>query len=235
MIQDLILLNRFLTPKWIFVIFSSLIILLPIIPAIKYRKNLSNSLRTISIYLYGSLFLEILCWAIILLPILNHRNHWVFNVLNIFEFCCLSYYFLQITKSDKIKNVIKVVSVLSFLIIVIVTIINIKEFNNYDDFAHSIVYITLILSVLLNFYEMLYSNETLSLSNHAHFWIDSGILIYFSGAFFVNLFGDKILLFNGPLKDFWLIYYILLIIFRIFLAIGLWFSKTPQQLSPSSK
>lgn len=235
MIYDLILTSRFFTPKWIFVIFSSLIILLPIILAIKYRKYLSDSLRIISIYLYGSLFLEILCWAIILLPFLNHRNHWVLNILNIFEFICLSYYFLLITKGVKIKNVIKAVSILSFLIIIISITVNFKEFNKYDDFAHSIVYITLILFVLLNFYEMLYSDEILLLSNYSYFWIASGILIYFSGAFFVTLFGDKILLLKGPLKDYWIIYHILLIIFRVFIAIGLWFSKTPQQLSSSLK
>lgn len=235
MIYDLILISRFFTPKWILVIFSSLIILLPIIPAIKHRKELPNSLRVISFYLYGSLFFEILCWGIVLLPFLNHRNHWVFNIINIFEFSCLSYYFLKITKSTNIKKAIKGISIASFLVIIFLTLLNVEEFNKYDNLAHSIVYITLILFVLLNFYEMLYSDEILVLSNHSHFWIASGVLIYFSGAFFINLFGDKILILSGPLKSYWLIYYGLLVIFRIFLAIGLWFSKTPQQLSPSLK
>ena len=234
MIQDLILVNRFLTPKWILVIISSLIILVPMIPAIKYRRELSKSLRIISFYLFGSLFFEVLCWAIILLPFSNHQNHGVLNTLNIFEFMCLGYYFYETIKSNSLKQVIKVTSVISFMLIIIVTIININDFNRYDNLSHSIVYIAIIFFVLLNFYEILYSEETLILSNYAYFWIASGILIYFSGAFFVNLFGD-IILFNVRLSDYWIIYYVLLIIFRIFLAIGLWFSKTPQQLSPSLK
>ena len=234
MIQDFILVNRFLTPKWILVIFSSLIILLPIMSAMIYRKELSKSLRIISYYVFGSFFFEILCWAIILLPFSNHQNHWAINILNVFEFVCLSYYFFSTAKSIKIKQFVKVISILSLLLISTLTILNIENFNRYDNLTHSIVYITLMLFVLLNFYEILYSEETLILSNYPYFWIASGVLIYFSGAFFVNLFGD-VILFNVRLNDFWIIYYVLLIIFRIFLAIGLWFSKTPQQLSPSSK
>lgn len=234
MIQDLILINRFLTPKWILVIFSSLIILLPIMSAMIYRKELSKSLRIISFYVFGTFFLESLCWAIILLPLENHQNHWVINIFNVFEFVCLSYYFFSTVKSIRIKQFVKVISILSLLLIFTLTILNIENFNRYDNLTHSIVYITLMLFVLLNFYEILYSEETLILSNYPYFWIASGVLIYFSGAFFINLFGD-VILFNVRLNDFWIIYYVLIIIFRIFLAIGLWFSKTPPQLSPSSK
>ena len=234
MIQDLILLNRFLTPKWILVIISSLIIILPTMLAILCRKDLSNSLRIISFYVFGSLFFEILCWAIILLPFSNHQNHWVLNILNVFELICLSYYFLITIKSDRLKQLIKVIALSSLFLIICITLVNFKDINRYDNLTHSIVYITLIFFALLNFHEILYSEETFILYNYTYFWIASGILIYFSGVFFINLFGD-IILFSNQLKDYWLIYYILLIIFRIFLAIGLWFSKTPPQLSPSSK
>lgn len=234
MIQDIILISRFFTPRWILIIFSSVIILLPIISAITNRKALSNSLRIISFYLFGSLFFEILCWAIILLPFSNHQNHWAVNTFNIYEFICLSYYFLSRITNFRLKQLIKCITVLSFFLIIIFTVINIQDINRYDNLTHSIVYITLIFFTLLNFYEILYSDETLVLSNYAYFWIASGILIYFSGTFFVNLFGD-VILFSVHLKDYWIIYYILLIIFRIILAIGLWFSKTPPQLSPSSK
>ena len=234
MIQDLILLNRFLTPKWILVIFSSLIIILPIMSAVFYRKDLSNSLRIISFYAFGSLFFEILSWAIILLPFSNHQNHWVLNIFNVFELICLSYYFLITIKNVRLSQLIKVTALLSLFLVVGITLVNFNDINRYDNLTHSIVYITLIFFALLNFYEILYSEEPLILYNYTYFWITSGILIYFSGAFFINLFGD-IILFSNQLKDYWIIYYILLIIFRIFLAIGLWFSKTPQQLSPSLK
>lgn len=202
--------------------------------AVFYRKDLSNSLRIISFYVFGSLFFEILCWAIILLPFSNHQNHWVLNILNVFELICLSYYFLITIKNVRLKQLIKVTALLSLFLVVGISLVNFKDINRYDNLTHSIVYITLIFFALLNFYEILYSEEPLILYNYTYFWITSGILIYFSGTFFINLFGD-IILFSNQLKDYWIIYYILLIIFRIFLAIGLWFSKTPQQLSPSLK
>ena len=202
--------------------------------AIFYRKDLSNSLRFISFYVFGSLFFEILIWAIILFPFSSHQNHWVLNIFNVFELICLSYYFLITIKNVRLKQLIRVIALLSLFLVVSITLVNFKDINRYDNLTHSVVYITLIFFALLNFYEILYSEETLILYNYTYFWIASGILIYFSGVFFINLFGD-IILFSNQLKDYWIIYYVLLIIFRIFLAIGLWFSKTPQQLSPSSK
>ena len=234
MIQDIILTSRFLTPRWILVIFSSLIILLPIMSAIINQDKLPYALKIIKIYCIGTLFFEILCWSIILLPFSNHQNHWTINLFNIFELLILGYYFFHVIINKQFKNIIKYLTVISVIAILFLTIINFDDVNKYDTITHSVTYLTLMLFVLINFYEILYFNDSLNLGQYPYFWIASGILIYFAGSFFVNLFGNTIL-FNSSFKDYWLIYYILLIIFRIFLAIGLWFSKTPQQLSPSLK
>ncbi len=234
MIQDIILINRFLAPRWILVIFSSLIILLPVILATINQDKLTYSLKIIKIYCMVALFFEILCWSVILLPFGNHQNHWTINTFNIFELLCLGYYFFNIIVNNLFKNIIKYLTVFSVITISFLTVLNFDDFNKYDTITHSVTYLTLMLFVLINFYEILYFNDSLSLGQYPYFWIASGVLVYFAGSFFVNLFSNTVL-FNSSFNDYWLIYYILLIIFRIFLAIGLWFSKTPPQLSPSSK
>lgn len=234
MTQDVILISRFLSPRWILVIISSLIILLPVISAIINQDKLSYPLKIIKIYCVGTLIFEILCWSIILLPFSNHQNHWTINVFNIFEIFILGYYFFVLIVNKRLKAVVKYLTLISMLIISLLTMLNLDDFNKYDTITHSVTYLALMLFVLIHFYEILYFNDSLNLGRYPYFWIASGVLIYFAGSFFVNLFGS-IILFNTSFKGYLLIYYILLIIFRIFLAIGLWLSKTPPQLSPSSK
>ncbi|MDR6811005.1 hypothetical protein J2Y60_001190 [Arcicella sp. BE140] len=67
------------------------------------------------------------------------------------------------------------------------------------------------------------------------FWISVGCLLYFSGTLFIFLYGDIILWQKQPILYYqlWSIYYVLLFVFRILLAVGLWFSKTAFQLSKS--
>ena len=218
---------------WFLMIISSFVVLLPFFVGFAQQKMLSYSLKTIFTYVIIATFFEIVAWVIVL----NHyQNHWVHNVFNIFEFGCWCYYFYQIYDNRKIAKYIGYFSISIIIIITLVTFIDVKNLNNYNSIAYIITCLVLIAMVLYSFYELLNSLNIPKLSEHSHFWISVGALLYFSGCFFVNLFSE-IILFSKltTLNNMWLIYYFLLLIFRIFLAIGLWFSKTPPQLSPSSK
>jgi hypothetical protein len=218
---------------WFLMIISSIVVLLPFFVGLAQRKMLSYSLKTIFIYILIATSFELIGWVIVL----NHyQNHWVHNVFNIFEFSCWSYYFYQIFDNQKIVKFIKYFSISITSIVTAITFIDIKNLNNYNSIAYIITCFVLIALVLYSFYELLNSLNVPKLSTYPHFWISVGALLYFSGCFFVNLFSEIILFSkDSSLNKMWLIYFVLLFIFRIFLAIGLWFSKTPPQLSPSSK
>lgn len=231
------LMSRFLTPKWILIIFSSLIVLLPLILAITHREKIAYHLKIILFYLIGATICELTAWALLLLPFENHQNHWVNNVLSIFEYSCFSYYFYTVINNVRLKQFIKIVGILGLFFILFITFNRIEKINIIDTLSSSVGIIILILFVLINFYVILYTDQTNNLLAYPIFWIASGVLIYFSGFFFVNLFSDLYLFHKINLSNFWYysVYYILLIIFRIFLAIGLWFSKTPIQSNQLSK
>ena len=236
-LESNLLISRFLTPTWILIIFSSLIVLLPLITAITQRKNMPYPLKIILFYLIGASICELISWGIILFPFGNHQNHWVNNTFSIFEYSCFSFYFYKIVCNLRLKQFIKIVSIMGLVFILFITFNRIEKINIIDTISSSVGIILIILFVLINFYEILYSDNSDNLLTYHIFWIASGVLIYFSGFFFVNLFSDILLFHKIKLPSFWYysIYYILLIIFRIFLAIGLWFSKTPIQSNLSSK
>ena len=212
---------------------SSLFVLFPLLVGIVRYNLLTSSLKVIFCYIIASTFVEIFAWITILY---HQKNHWLSNISNIIEFAFLSYYFIKIFTVFKVSIFIKYFSVIILVIITLLTFIDYKNINHYNSTAYIITCFVLMTYAMIHFYELLNSLNVPKLSYYSHFWISVGVLLYFSGCFFVNLFSEVVLFGNDKsTNQLWLIYHFSLIIYRIFLAIGLWFSKTPQQLSPSLK
>jgi hypothetical protein len=222
-----------MTLDWIIIIISSLAVLMPFSLALRQFNVLSEPLRIIFYYILIALMFEILGWITVLL---HQQNHWVTNIFNILEFIFISFYFLKIFKIKKIYKVLNFLILLVAISIILLTLIDYRNINHYNSIAFVISCFALMMLVLYHFYILLYSLEVPRLTTNPYFWISSGVLLYFSGSFFINLFSEFIL-FNEvhSINQLWHIQHIILFIFRIFLAIGLWFSKTPIQSNLSSK
>lgn len=218
---------------WTLIIISSLLILFPLsIGMIRY-SILKSSLKVIFYYIMVSALAEMIGWITIYY---HQTNHWLINISNIMEYAFLSYYFTRIFTVSKVNTFIKYFSTIILLVITLLTFIDYKNINHYNSTAYIITCLVLMTYAMIHFYELLNSLNVPNLSYYSHFWINVGVLLYFSGCFFVNLFSEIVLFGNDKsINQLWLIYHFFLIIYRIFLAIGLWFSKTPLQLSPSSK
>lgn len=234
--ENILLSSRFLTSKWLIIILSTFVLFFALIMAVTKRKGFSYQVKIIYFYLIGATVFEMIAWSIIVLPFKIHQNHWVHNTFNIFEYSCLCFYFYHTINNKKIKEFIKFISIAGFILILGITFKHFEKINIIDTLSSSIGMIIIICFVLLHFYEILYTDKTENLLTYTIFWISSGILIYFTGYFFVNLFSD-LLLFDKINVPIWYysIYYILLIFFRIFLTMGLWFSTAPIQSNLSLK
>ncbi len=218
---------------WILIMISSLFVLFPLsIGLIRYNM-LTSSLKVIFYYTIVSALVEMIAWITIYY---HQTNHWLSNVYNIMEYAFLSYYFTKIFVISKVNTFIKYFSTLTLLVITLLTFIDYKNLNHYNSTAYIITCLVLMTYAMIYFYELLNSLNVPKISYYSHFWISVGVLLYFSGCFFVNLFSEIVLLGNDKsINQLWLIYHFFLIIYRIFLAIGLWFSKTPLQSNSSSK
>lgn len=218
---------------WTLIVISSLFVLFPLFVGIVRYNVLTTSLKIIFYYIIASTLIEIVAWITIYY---HQTNHWISNTLNIIEFAFLSYYFNKIFTVLKLNSLIQYFSITILFIIILLTFIDFKNINHYNSTAYIITCFVLMTYSMIHFYELLDSLNVPKLSYYSHFWISVGILLYFSGCFFINLFSEIVLFSNDKsINQLWRIYYFSLIIYRIFLAIGLWFSKTPQQLSPSLK
>lgn len=213
---------------------TSLAIIFPIIVgSITVRKPYNNSYLTIFVYCLIYAVFEIIGWYCVL----NHlQNHFLHNILSYLDILFWGAYFYHILETSISKRVVIALIITTLILITWSNWATGRNFNRMDSFALSIGSLSLIMMCLLFFYQLLNNLDIKNILTYSHFWITVGILIYFSGAFFTFMFAEYITFSKEKtVTQYILINAFLLFFQRIFLALGLWFSKTPPQLSPSLK
>ena len=216
-------------------VIASVILIVPIllgtINITELRKE--YSLKVIFFYCIIYALFEIIGWYYAL----NHRrNHFLTNTLTYLNLYIWGCYFYILISNSNHRKIIILILVISTVTMLWSSFTNVNGYNYIDSFIHSLSNIAIIAISLLFFYQLLNNLDINNLLNYSHFWISVGVLVYFSGVFFVHIFAEFIT-FNkdDSVIQFWSVEDYLLLFQRIFLTIGLWFSKTPQQLNLSSK
>ena len=98
-------------------------------------------------------------------------------------------------------------------------------FETFNTYARPIGNILFIFFAISYYYKLLKDLKVRYLERNPMFWINTGILIYFSGSLFLFIFSNYILK-NVQLNIlFWAIHAGLNIFIHIFYAIGLWLSR----------
>jgi len=155
-------------------------------------------------------------------------NRWnsaiLFHGYTVLEFIIYALLYQHFFHNPHIKKGIKVIIVL-FLIFKVIDVTLISNIKEHDTLAMTLESIVMITFGLLYFDQVLKEMAIPNLERYPVFWINSGILIYFSGSLFLFLFSDFI--FNNRMSywSFWPIHSCLTITKNISFAIGLWLQK----------
>ncbi len=219
----------------VLIIVSSLFIFLPLSIGIFRYKYLQIGGKILFGYLVLSLLInEILNWYT---SIKSIQNHYILNSFIPLEFLLFSSIFWYALKTPIYKKILVVVVIITMIFTMGSHLSNLENFNRFSSLTNAIVYLSLMFIVILYFYEVLKELHIVKLSIHPMFWISVGVILYVSINFFLFIFGEFVM-FNSSkeISKLWaIINPTSTIIFRIFLAIGLWFSKTPIQSNLSLK
>lgn len=213
---------------------SSTVLLLPLIIAIYRNKYLTIEFRILFLYIIGAIIYEAFgnYWSIVL----HKPNHFIINTFTVFECTMIGFMYNQVFRGRKIKK-LTYATIGIYAVFSVIVFTERLSFERYNGMVSAISCLLVITWVFIYFYQLLQTLQVKKLSILPMFWISVSCLLYFSGTLFLFLYGEMIL-FNKNMDlylELWNIYYVLSFIFRIFLAIGLWFSKTPLQLKSSSK
>ena len=219
----------------VLIIASSLSLLIPLsIGAFRY-KYLQIEGKIIYAYLLLTLLImEIIMWYT---SLKSMQNHYLINAFVPLEFLILSYVFWITLKTPIYRKILLLILVIIITFIIISDFINIEHFNRFNSIANAVPYLGLMFFVIMYFYELLKELHIVKLSIHPMFWISVGVILYVSINFFLYIFGEFVMFHKSKevSKLYPIIFSTSTIIFRIFLAIGLWFSKTPIQSNLSLK
>ena len=228
------ILNSILLKIPLITIVASLTIILPIlVGSITVKYWIKTPMQIVFLYCVIYSIFETVAWYYVL----NHwQNHFLANSVIYLDLIFWGYYFYHIIKNSIARKVVIGVIIISICTVLWSHFATGRDYNRIDSFANSFSNLTIIGVVLLFFYQLLNNLDIKNIFKYSHFWICVGVLIYFSGVFFVHIFSEYLTFSKDEtLINFWLTKDYLLIFQRILLAIGLWFSKTPPQLNPSSK
>jgi len=196
-------------------------------------------LQTDGKILYGYLWLSLLIGEIAMwyTSINRIQNHFLSNIFIPLEFILLGYIYWITLISTNFKRIILIVGSCILLFQIASNWVYFSNFNRFNSVANALANLGLMFFVILYFYELLKYLNIVKLTQSSMFWISVGTLLYVSISFFLFIFGEFVMFNSSPeISKLWtIIQPISSFIFRIFIAIGLWFSTTHQQLNPSSK
>lgn len=150
----------------------------------------------------------------------------LFHTYTVLEFCVLALLYRQLFHKEHIKKSINII-ILLFFAFKILDIIFFTSIRESDTLAMTLESVVMITFGILYFDQVLKEMVIPNLEKYPVFWINSGILIYFSGSLFLFLFSDFIFSFSNQISywSFWPIHSLLTITKYTLFSIGLWLQK----------
>ncbi len=198
-----------------------LFIIIPVFISVVKYSYLSPSLKVFSWYLYLSAATNIICYSLAMKGI---NNMPVLHLFTVLEFTLISIYFKKVF-NDKKRDF--VINFLIFFLIAfsVVNVAFLQDIHTYNGYVKSIVAI-LIIAYAISFYKNTLDNVSTDTSSaKPTIYINTGLILYFSGSFIFFIVPNLIVpdLQFGVLI--WTIHATFLLIMYILVAIGLWKHK----------
>lgn len=190
-----------------------------LIACYRYSK-LSEALKPITYYV----FLSVVTEMVVLLYSRNKKNNLsLLHFYTLAEFFILYRFFLIALRGFIPAKLIHAVAV-SYLILCGLNSVFIQKLDQYNSNARGVGAFLIILGALALFYRIISEMKVLRLGQYPLFWINAGLLIYFSSSFFLFIMSNYILhLNNNTLNVYiWIVHSVLNVILYTMISIGLW-------------
>lgn len=200
----------------IFDIISLFLAIVPISIAFLFFKTLTRPVRVLGLLLAISLVTDLTTFY---LNVRQINNVGFMNVYTIFELGFYAFFYSLILENYSHKKAILIGLVLVFLVTVGLTF-NADLNLQMNDVTLAIESLTIIATSLIYFDVMLKKMDYAKVWDNPFFWINSAILFYFAGSFFVFIFSNYL---DASIEfNLWTIHTIVRIIFISVLTIGIW-------------
>lgn len=157
--------------------------------------------------------------ASVIMDNLGMPTMWLVNQYAIVEFTLLSAIYYTLFKSHKNQKIIGIGLLVSLVAVIILTLNQTNE-NEFNDLVTGIESITFILLAVGYFRLLLKELEFETPLANPNFWFNSGVLIYFSGAFFFFILSGAASRVDHI--KIWMIHNVIHLIYTILITITFW-------------
>lgn len=183
--------------------------------------------RIIRALILFTLFIEVFseCYISDLYQTNNLKNNMF--LYHIFTFCegiLLTLYFRTFFQQKWIRNMLLIILTL-FSILVLLNIWLWEPLDDYPSIPRMVECILMMVLSIIFFMNVFQQSTVTNLIEYPHFWLVSGLLLYFAGTFFMNLVGQTVLDKKKLGFDVYDIHSFLNIFLNIIYTIVLWMSS----------
>ena len=220
--------NQFFTPYQDYPIafIAELITLLPIIIGLFRIHSSKYEIKFLVLFFFCFFAKDVLSN---MLAFRKENNLFIYNLFSFIELLFLAVFFYANHRihSEKYRRIIVLGGILAL-------IVNLFSYTRSDFSAGNFTIVRLYgILITITFFERLLSELRIkNILSYSMFWINSGLLLFFCGTFFIFLLSDKVLSSKARpdiFQQYWdtnLIFYIL---FCLLASIGIWLSKYDQE------
>lgn len=148
-----------------------------------------KSLKKIALLFYYLFASVIIFYACLLAHFITWGdNNWLYNLFFLVTIVVLSYYFHEALDNSEKKTTVKIILLVNIILFAWYDII-LKKFDfNYNNYVVACCFLSIVIYSLLYFHQLINNVSDRNILHEFDFWLVTGYLLYFLGAFFVILF-----------------------------------------------
>lgn len=197
-------------------------ILLPIYQAVKKYSQLTAELKIISWFLFASAVSNIIS-AYFASNSMNNMP--VMHVYTFVEFALLALFYKKLLDSERSGRIINLL-IPSFFMMCVLNVLYFQDLYTYNTYTKSIEALLILIFSIVYFVKVLDKVEVEDKNQNVLTYINSGLLIYFSGSFIWFVIFNLTIGNVGLGVIMWSIHATLLLVLYILIAVALWKHKS---------
>jgi hypothetical protein len=195
---------------------SSFLTLFPFLLGLLRFKTLSLELRVLFLLVCIMLATDL---ALHLLDFYRINNLFLFHLYTLLEFSLLSYLYYLFIPQPVFRQIILVIGFL-FLLLSLADAFYLEDLDVLNTVSTTAEALIMMTYALYYFYSMLKNLAYSNLLSLPSFWINTAVLVYFSGGLFLFIFSNYMLTGPGFLYEVWVVHSMLNIAMNILLGIA---------------
>jgi hypothetical protein len=156
-----------------------------VVSLVTYQRIRSSALRTFPFFLLFMVFIELTARYIRL--VLGETNVWLYNISTTIEFVFYGWFFLQVF-TRKQNRALASAFIIVYPLIVLLNLIFLQGFLHFHSYTMILGSSVMIIFCCLFLWEKLNNPERIEILTDPLFWICTGILFFYLGDFFYNVF-----------------------------------------------